>query len=96
MGTLAPSLPCRPSLDGHPLTLTGPQTRELQADGSGWFGAVDLPPGPYLLTTEIVSPSRSINWPVTVVPGAVTEKQVVLPDCRLSRLNLYLPLIRKR
>jgi uncharacterized lipoprotein YddW (UPF0748 family) len=96
MGVLTPSLPCRPTLDGHPLTLTGPQTRELRADGSGWFGAVDLPPGQYLLTTEIMTPSRLIRLPLTVVPGAVVEKQVVLPDCDLSSLTLYLPLAKKR
>jgi uncharacterized lipoprotein YddW (UPF0748 family) len=96
MGVLAPSLPCRPTLDGHPLTLTGAQTRELLADGSGWFGTVGLLPGQYLLTTEIVSPSRSIKIPVTVVPGVVIERQVVLPDCHLSSLTLYLPLINKR
>lgn len=91
MGTLTPSLPCRPALDGHSLALSGPQTRALVADGNGWFGAVDLPPGQYLLSTETVTPSWVINVPVTVSPGAVTEAQVILPDCRRPLQRFYLP-----
>jgi hypothetical protein len=91
MGVLGPTLPCRPALDGHSLTLSGPQARALVADASGWFGAVDLPPGQYLLTTEIVTPSWVINIPVTVSPGAVTETQVLLPDCQQPLQRFYLP-----
>jgi uncharacterized lipoprotein YddW (UPF0748 family)/N-acetylmuramoyl-L-alanine amidase len=96
MGVLTPSLSCRPGLDGHPLTLTGPENRTLVADGGGWFGAVDLPPGQYLLTTEILTPSWLINVPVTVSSGTVAETQVLLPDCQHSVKRLYLPLIQKK
>jgi uncharacterized lipoprotein YddW (UPF0748 family) len=95
MGTLTPSLACRPPLDGQTLTLSGPETRTMRADASGWFGAVDLPPGQYLLTTKILTPSRVINVPLTVVPGTVTEQPVVLPGCETEWENLYLPLVRK-
>ncbi len=79
MGILGPALSCRPALDGQILTLAGPQARTLLADGSGWFGAVDLPPGQYLLTTEIVTPSWVINVPVTVAPGPSRKNRSSCP-----------------
>jgi uncharacterized lipoprotein YddW (UPF0748 family) len=92
MGTLAQDLPCI-TLDGYALSLTGPQMRTLRADGSGWFGTVDLPPGPYLLTVQIPTGGVTVEVPVTVLPGTVTEQQILLPACITSKL--YLPLVLK-
>ncbi|MGC9335692.1 MAG: family 10 glycosylhydrolase, partial [Anaerolineae bacterium] len=69
-GTLTQHLPCS-SLDAYPITLTGPQSRSLLTDGSGWFGSVDLPPGDYLLWVEPPAPERAISVPVTIVAGEV-------------------------
>ena len=92
MGTLTQTPSCL-SLDGYPLTLTGPQTRNLLTDGSGWFGAVDLPPGEYLLSVDVLTPSATISQQVRVVAGAVTEQEVILPPCASWRV--YLPLVLK-
>jgi hypothetical protein len=92
-GRLTQPTDCR-TLDGYPVSLTGPQDRSLITDGSGWFGAVDLPPGAYLLSVQVVSPTLTLQMPVTVVAGAVAEADVALPICTTDRL--VLPLILKR
>jgi hypothetical protein len=93
VGSLAPTPPCLPSIDGHSLKLTGPQTRTLQTDGSGWFGAIDLPTGEYLLVAETLSTSETISIPVTVTAGIVTERLDIRPTCPLPSWDLYLPLV---
>jgi len=95
MGTLTPTLPCRPSLDGHRLTLTGPQTRTLLTDGSGWFGAVDLVPGVYLISSGVLTTGLTISQPVAIVAGAVAVQPLILPECPAGGHKLYLPLILK-
>ncbi len=92
MGTLAQPEPCA-SLDGLFLTLSGPQTRTLTTDGSGWFGAIDLPPGEYLLSTEVPSTGEPLTSSVSISAGAVSSQTIVLPSCQVSRL--YLPLVVK-
>ncbi|MEJ2736240.1 MAG: family 10 glycosylhydrolase, partial [Anaerolineae bacterium] len=92
-GRLTQPTDCR-TLDGYPVSLTGPQDRSLITDGSGWFGAVDLPPGAYLLSVQVVSPTLTLQVPVTVAAGAVAEADVALPICTTDRL--VLPLILKR
>jgi uncharacterized lipoprotein YddW (UPF0748 family) len=82
--------PCL-SLASYPLALTGPQNRALSADGSGWFGAVDLPPGEYQLTVDLLSGGATISQSVSVSPGVVIEQQVVLPACQ--SWYVYLPLV---
>ena len=91
MGTLSQSPPCQ-DLNDYPLALTGPETRTIITDGSGWFGTTDLLPGEYLLSVDVVSPSTTIVLPVTVLAGAVTEQEVILPSCR-SAGYIYLPLV---
>jgi uncharacterized lipoprotein YddW (UPF0748 family) len=93
MGTLSYAPPCRLRPDGYPLALSGPAERTLRTDGKGWFGAVDLPPGQYLLSADVPGSGSSISVPVTVTAGAVTEKDVGLPVCPLSLV--YLPLVTK-
>jgi uncharacterized lipoprotein YddW (UPF0748 family) len=92
MGALTQPNTCR-SVDGYPVALTGPLNRTLLTDGSGWFGAVDLPPGEYWLAAEVVTPSTTISQPVTIIAGTVTEQDLALPACP-SR-SIYLPLVLK-
>jgi uncharacterized lipoprotein YddW (UPF0748 family) len=92
MGTLTQPAPCR-DLDGYPLSLTGPENRPLHADGSGWFGTVDLPPGDYLLLVEVLTPGITVEVPVAVAAGAVSEQEIRLPFCTSTKL--YLPLALK-
>ncbi|UCC87914.1 MAG: family 10 glycosylhydrolase, partial [Anaerolineales bacterium] len=91
-GRLTQPTDCR-TLDGYPLTLTGPLSRPLLADGSGWFGTVDLSPGEYLLSLDVVSPSITLQVPVTIVTGAVSELEISLPTCTTEAV--YLPVVLK-
>jgi uncharacterized lipoprotein YddW (UPF0748 family) len=95
MGSLIQVFPC-PGMyvDGYPLALSGPTNRQLLTDGNGWFGAVDLPPGRYQLSVEVLNPSMTIQVPVDIAAGAVTERPIFLPGCATDRT--YLPLILKR
>ena len=99
LGHLAGQLSQAPlclDLNGYPLSLTGPQTRTLLADGSGWFGAVDLLPGAYILSVDVLTPSTAISLPLTIAPGAVTEQPVALPPCWSPGHTIHVPLILKR
>jgi hypothetical protein len=91
-GRLTQSVDCR-NLDSYPVGLTGPQDRTLLTDGSGWFGTVDLPPGEYLLSVDVVSPTITIRVPVKVAAGAITEQEIPLPGCTSEKV--FLPLIQK-
>ncbi|MGD8791286.1 MAG: family 10 glycosylhydrolase [Anaerolineae bacterium] len=92
-GSLAPPLPCR-DLDGYAVALSGPLSRTLHADGSGWFGAVDLPPGDYLLSVEVYTSGLTLQRPISVTAGAVTQAEIVLPPC--GGYHFYLPLLLKQ
>jgi hypothetical protein len=92
MGALTQPSACW-NVDGHPVALTGPLNRTLLTDGSGWFGAVDLPPGEYWLSTEIPTPTLTITQPATIVAGIVTEQDISLPPC-VAR-TIYLPVVLK-
>jgi hypothetical protein len=91
--SVAPTGLCA-SLDGHPLTLTGPETRVLTTDGGGWFGATDLPAGEYLLSVDLVDAGVTISQSARVVPGLVTEEHIVLPAC--PAWQVYLPLVLRQ
>jgi uncharacterized lipoprotein YddW (UPF0748 family) len=92
MGQLSQPVPCR-NLDRYLLNLSGPVSRSLFSDGSGWFGTVDLPPGEYVLSVDVLTPTLTLQIPVAVTPGAVTEKNVRLPFCTSHKV--YLPQILK-
>ena len=92
-GTVTRHLPCG-SVDTYPVTLSGPQTRSLLTDGSGWFGAVDLPPGDYMLSIEPPALERAISVPITVTAGEVTDRVILLP-CYGAH-SIYLPLIARQ
>ncbi len=88
-GRLFYAPPCRLPLDGYAVTLTGPQTRALLTDGWGWFGAVDLPPGNYLLSAQVPGSGETVRVPVVITAGAIAEQDLFLPlsPCEL----VYLP-----
>ena len=90
-GSLTSILPCVSPADNYPLTLTGPDSRSLFADGSGWFGTVDLEPGDYMLSVQVPSTGATINRPVTILPGATTQEMIALRHCTIW--DIYLPLI---
>jgi len=94
MGTLSQVFPCPGfSPDGYPLTLSGPANRQLLTDGNGWFGAVDLPPGSYQISVDLLNPDITVQVPVNITAGAVTERPIRLSGCASHRT--YLPLILK-
>jgi uncharacterized lipoprotein YddW (UPF0748 family) len=79
--------------DGMPVRLTGPEERLLVADGGGWFGAVDLPPGEYWISAELGSTGVMEPVPVTIQVGLVSQQEVRLPRCASS--TIHLPLVLK-
>lgn len=93
-GRLALTLPCAPTVDGRRLTLTGPEDRSLSTDGSGWFGAVDLPPGAYLLTAEHLATGLSPSQTLTITAGGLTDVLVEVDACPDLEF-VYVPLILK-
>jgi uncharacterized lipoprotein YddW (UPF0748 family) len=104
MGRLILPASCQVVPDGYPLTLAGPGSavgyemlsRTLLTDGSGWFGAVDLPPGDYLLLAEMPASGGTASRPVTVTAGAVAEQELVLSGCSPLSWDLYLSLVLKQ
>jgi uncharacterized lipoprotein YddW (UPF0748 family) len=89
-GQLSQDTACR-SLDGLSVSLSGTDSRLLRTNGSGWFGAVDLAPGEYLLTVQVASPDTTVEVPLSVTAGVVTEQEIALPPCATERV--YLPLV---
>jgi hypothetical protein len=58
------------SPDGVAVTLSGPASRTLVSDGSGWFGTVGLPAGEY--TVSVALPDGSVGQgQATVQAGSV-------------------------
>jgi hypothetical protein len=68
------------------ITLSGPEVRTLRSDGSGFWGAVDLPPGNYTAEVEGADP-RAQRMTRTVRAGQVTW---FLP------YSIYLPLLWRK
>ena len=93
-GRLAPTPPCVRTVDGRALTLTGPESRSIQTDGSGWFGAVDLPPGAYLLSAEHLSTGVSLSQTLTITAGGLTDVLLQVTTCP-DLDSIHLPLILK-
>jgi uncharacterized lipoprotein YddW (UPF0748 family) len=75
MGTLtdAPGTP----FDGAVLTLTGPASRTLTTDATGFFGSVDLPAGTYTLTVSHPG-FLTVERTITITGTHVTEAAVTL------------------
>jgi uncharacterized lipoprotein YddW (UPF0748 family) len=68
-------------LDGVVIELTGPRMRMLRSDGTGFYGAVDLPPGAYLLTASL-NGFEPGSVAVDILPG-----EVAFVDLELLFLN---------
>jgi len=94
MGTLTPTLSCLPPLDGQVLELTGRQSRTLVADGSGWFGAIDLPPGDYVLSSGVLTAGLRVSQSLRITTGLVTVQPLLL-KCPSPQYKVHLPLVLK-
>jgi uncharacterized lipoprotein YddW (UPF0748 family) len=64
-------------LDGASLTLTGPTNRALLSDATGFYGAVDLPPGNYSLTA-VQTGFVAFATNLTVTAGTVVTRDFLL------------------
>ncbi len=65
------------TLDGARITLTGPTQRKLVSDATGFFGAVDLTPGSYVVTTSFAGSSPVTNA-CSITAGTVAKLDVIL------------------
>ncbi len=66
-------------LDGATITVTGPVTRKLTSDATGFFGAVDLPPGKYTLKTAFQG-YKGETEKLTVKAGEVANANISLSN----------------
>ncbi len=64
-------------LDRVSLTYVGPTSGPMRTDGNGFFGAVDLPPGDYIVEIPGAGPGRQTLY------GTVQAGQVTLLDWRI-------------
>lgn len=62
-------------IDGASISLTGPTSRSMYADGTGFFAFIDLPPGSYTLTCTAPA------YGVLTKPCVVTAGHVTSVDC---------------
>ena len=75
-GTIAHEL-TGAELDGATVQVSGPENRTLRADGTGFFGAVDLAPGSYTLSGSFPGlEARTTN--LVVQAGLVTTRNLLL------------------
>jgi uncharacterized lipoprotein YddW (UPF0748 family) len=65
------------ALDGATITLSGPAQRKLTSDATGFYGAVDLPPGAYTLIASFPGYVSGTNT-CTISAGKVTTQPVML------------------
>jgi hypothetical protein len=75
MGTLTNSQGAK--FDGATVILTGPVTRTLKTDATGFFGAVDLPVGTYTVTVDLPG-YAPVTRSVTVAGALVAQQNVTL------------------
>lgn len=61
-------------------TMTGALAASRRTDGSGWFGFVDLQPGPYRISVEPRGEMPAASMPVAVTAGRVAPVALVLPS----------------
>lgn len=65
-------------LDFASVTITGPTNRTLRTDATGFYGAVDLPPGSYVLTASFPG-YQTVQSTNTITAGTVTTVDFRLP-----------------
>lgn len=79
------------AVDGASVLLTGPVSRSLVSDGTGFYGAVDLPPGMYQIEFSAPGFERVIqSKPVTGAQVAVLGAVLGLPAFSITGL-IYHP-----
>ena len=61
-------------LDGAKVTLRGPVARNMTTDATGFYGAVDLPPGKYVVVAAFRGKELPPPAEVTIKAGAVETK----------------------
>ena len=90
-GLIATEQDCCP-LDGASIELCGPTNRTLISDATGFYGAVDLPPGTYAVSAKWGTWQSELTN-VTVAVGAVAEcdwsphpdpEELMLADLRVT------------
>lgn len=57
-------------IDGATITLTGPVSRTMTADGTGFYAFIDLPPGVYSLTCNATNYGSTVYVSVKAGNGA--------------------------
>ena len=62
--------------DGATISITGPETRSMRCDGTGFYAFIDLTPGTYTVTASLTGYANVVK-PVTVAIGAVTGNMYV-------------------
>ncbi len=66
-------------IDGATLTLTGPASRLLATDATGFYGAVDLPPGAYVLTGSHTNCQPAAAGVSVIAGGVATQDFALVP-----------------
>jgi hypothetical protein len=64
-------------LDGAKIVLTGPKNQTVITDATGFYGAVDLPPGNYKIEASFAGHQDAVAK-VTIKAGAVADKDLHL------------------
>jgi hypothetical protein len=79
-------------LDGATVRLTGPASKTLIADATGFYGAVDLAPGDYTATASAAGLVPQTNR-LSIAQGRVTAFDFLLPptldDAYLAHIRAY-------
>jgi uncharacterized lipoprotein YddW (UPF0748 family) len=62
--------------DGATVSITGPESRSMYVDGTGFYAFVDLTPGAYTVTASLAGQPNAVR-PVNVAVGSVTGNMYV-------------------
>jgi len=67
--------------DGATVSISGPVSRSMYADGTGFYAFIDLPPGSYSVTASnkgYVTASANVTVAIGAVTGNMYEKNFAL------------------
>lgn len=65
-------------IDGGIVTISGPVSKSMRTDGTGFYGWADLPPGTYSVTFS------ARNLPTRILSATIIAHKVTTLDCRMS------------